>query len=180
MAFSQTVRAVGVFSTRQDTEDALNKLKNSGFPMHQVSAIAQNLEGDNEIAGVEVTSQDNKATGKGAVVGTAAGGMTGGLIGIIGALMTLTVPGVGPVVAGGAIASILGDALIGGAVGATTGGIVGAFTGLGIPEEQSRIYNERLLKGNHLVIIEGTLAEIDRATAIFSQQNLLEWEVYQS
>ncbi|BDI16740.1 hypothetical protein ANSO36C_25420 [Nostoc cf. commune SO-36] len=61
--------------------------------------------------------------------------MTGLLVG----LGTLAIPGVGPVLAGGAVATALATTLAGGAIGAAAGGIVGALVGLGIPEDIARV-----------------------------------------
>lgn len=55
--------AVGVFSTRQDTEKALTELKIAGFPMAQVSVIAKDTKTLNGITGVDVSSsKDNYTT----------------------------------------------------------------------------------------------------------------------
>lgn len=55
--------AVGVFSTRQDTEKALTELKIAGFPMAQVSVIAKDTKTLNGITEVDISSsQDNYPT----------------------------------------------------------------------------------------------------------------------
>ncbi|HYX15850.1 MAG TPA: hypothetical protein VE944_16075 [Nostoc sp.] len=55
--------AVGVFSTRQDTEKALTELRIAGFPMAQVSVIAKNPNTLNGITEVNVSSsKDNYTT----------------------------------------------------------------------------------------------------------------------
>lgn len=169
-------RAVGIFPTRQEAEYALSELRNSGFSMNQVSIIAQNAGDHGDIAGIDVGT-GNQA-GEAATAGAVTGGLVGGLIGLIGALSALTVPGIGPIVAGGAIASVLGDALIGGAVGAATGGLVGALMGLGIPEERARVYNSRISQGGYLVMVDGTDEEISRAEVILSTRGIQEWGIY--
>src|SRR3954452_21266988 len=68
-----------------------------------------------------------EAAGTGAGVGTAIGGAAGLLAG----LGILAIPGLGPVVAAGWLASTVA----GMAVGAATGGLIGALTQLGVPEE---------------------------------------------
>ena len=60
---SRYKNAVGVFSTRQDTEKALTELKIAGFPMAQVSVIAKDTNTLNGITEVDISSsQDNYPT----------------------------------------------------------------------------------------------------------------------
>ncbi|MEH1837368.1 MAG: hypothetical protein V7L20_01030 [Nostoc sp.] len=60
---SRYKNAVGVFSTRQDTEKALIELKIAGFPMAQVSVIAKDTNTLNGITEVDISSsKDNYTT----------------------------------------------------------------------------------------------------------------------
>jgi hypothetical protein len=171
-------RAVGVFSTRQEAEYALQELRNAGFPMSNVSVIARDSDRPDEIADVDVKDYPEPDTGEGAAKGAVLGGVTGGLIGLIGALSALSVPGLGPILVGGAVASALGDALIGGVVGAATGSVVGAFTHLGIPEEQAKHYNERVKQGEYVVVVEGTDDDLRRAGSILNLRGIQGWGIY--
>ena len=177
MALGRQRRAVGVFNTRAEAEHALNELRNSGFSMSRISVMARDADGRGDIAGVDVQNKGSDVGG-GAAAGAIAGGAVGGLVGLLGALSALTIPGVGPVLAGGAIASILGDTLIGGAIGAATGSLVGALMGLGIPEDRAKVYDQRFNQGGYLVFVDGTEDEIRRAEAILHQGGIQEWGVY--
>jgi hypothetical protein len=59
---SRYKNAVGVFSTRQDTEKALTELKIAGFPMAQVSVIAKDINTLNGITEVDISSSKNNYT----------------------------------------------------------------------------------------------------------------------
>ena len=59
-----------------------------------------------------------------------------------------------------------------------SGHLIKALANLGIPEEQARAYSDHLLRGNYLVILEGTDDEITRAEAIFSNQGIQDWSIY--
>lgn len=177
MTFIQYKRAVGVFSNSQQAESALTDLRNSGFPMDRVSLVAKDTD-RRDVAGVGVSDRPGDGVAEGAKTGAVTGGVVGGLVGLIGSLTALTVPGVGPVVAGGTIASILGDTLVGGAIGAATGGLIGALVGLGIPEERARVYNDRVSRGDYLVMVEGTEEEISRAQTILQDRGIQEWGIY--
>lgn len=177
MALGQQKRAVGAFSNYRETELALMELQSSGFPMNKVSVIGENLEGGN-IAGASTGKSNEEQAGGGAKAGATAGAVTGGLIGLLGSIGALAIPGVGPVMAGGAIATLLADTAIGGAIGAAGGGLVGGLVGLGVPEDKAKIYNDRISAGEYLVFVEGTDSEISTAEGIFSVRNIRDWGIY--
>ncbi|MEH1869788.1 MAG: histidine kinase [Nostoc sp.] len=172
-------RAIGVFPHRRDAEAALTELRDAGFPLSTVSIIAKDADGRG-IAGVDV--DQNVGTGNkaddGAKTGAATGGVLGGLTGLLVGLGTLAIPGVGPVIAGGAVATTLATTLAGGAIGAAAGGIVGALVGLGIPEDRAQVYSDRFQRGDYLVIIDGTEAEIHQAEAILNRRGIEEFAIY--
>ncbi|MEH2162264.1 MAG: histidine kinase [Nostoc sp.] len=172
-------RAIGVFSHRRDAEAAITELRDAGFPLSRVSIIAKDAKGQG-IAGVDVDK--NLGTGNkaddGAKTGAATGGVVGGLTGLLVGLGTLAIPGIGPVIAGGAVATALATTLTGGAIGAAAGSIVGALVGLGIPEDKARVYGDRFQRGDYLVIIDGTQTEIHQAEAILNRRGIEEFAIY--
>ena len=103
MALGQHKRAVGVFSNYRDTELALMELQSAGFPMNKVSVIGEDLDGS-KIGGASTGKSTDEQVGGGAKAGATAGAVTGGLIGLLGSIGALAIPGVGPVMAGGALA----------------------------------------------------------------------------
>ncbi|MDY7013663.1 MAG: general stress protein [Cyanobacteriota bacterium] len=168
-------RAVGVFPTRQEAESALTQLRDAGFNMDKVSAIAKNADGSSSVGGARVTKSTEEQAAGGAAAGAAAGGATGGVMGLIGGLGVLAIPGVGPVAEVGVI---LANTLLGGGIGAAGGGLLGALIGWGIPEDQARIYDERLNAGEYVILVEGTPAEIQMAETILNQRGIRHWGVY--
>lgn len=173
MTTNNLKRAVGTFPTRQDAEEALTQLRNAGFNMNKVSAIAQNPQGG-DLGDVEVKSSAERAK-DGAETGAVMGATTGGMLGIIGSLGVLAIPGVGVATEA---AVLLGNALLGSGVGAAGGSLVGALIGWGIPEEQATYYNELLSKGSYVVLVEGTEAEVNGAEAILINYQIRDWNVY--
>ena len=178
MALGQHRRAIGVFSSRQDAELALNELNRSGFPMDKVSIIAQDADRQNDIAGIDVSDRVSNKADESAASGALTGGTLGGITGLLVGMGSLAIPGVGPVVLAGEIATTLFATVAGGAIGAAAGGIIGALIGLGIPEEQARVYNNRVSRGDYLVIVDGTDAELARAEAILNGRGIQEWGIY--
>ncbi|WP_293351139.1 MULTISPECIES: general stress protein [unclassified Microcoleus] len=177
MALGQHKRAVGSFSNYRDTELALMELQSSGFPMNKVSVVGENLD-RSEIAGATAGKSTDEKVGGGAKAGATAGVVTGGLIGLLGSIGALAIPGVGPVMAGGAIATLLADTVVGGAIGAAAGGLVGGLVGLGVPEAQAKVYGDRLSRGEYLVFVEGTDAELATAEGIMSVRGIQDWGIY--
>ncbi|GEK69967.1 hypothetical protein PDE01_34870 [Paracoccus denitrificans] len=110
------------------------------------------------------------ATTAGAALGAAVGGGAGLLAG----LGLVAVPGFGPMMAAGWLAS----ALTGAAGGALAGGTIGAFVDLGIPADDVPLYAETFRRGGvalsvrfpeeHRTVVEDTLA----ATAPFALPDL--------
>ncbi|MEG4504974.1 histidine kinase [Microcoleus sp. F6_B4] len=177
MALGQHKRAVGAFSNYRDTELALLELQSSGFPMNKVSVVGENLD-RSDIAGASAGKGTDEKVGGGAKAGATAGAVTGGLIGLLGSIGALAIPGVGPVMAGGAIATLLADTVVGGAIGAAAGGLVGGLVGLGVPEAKAKVYNDRVSRGEYLVFVEGTDAELATAEGILSVRGIQDWGIY--
>lgn len=177
-AFGNQKRAVGVFSSRQEAEYALNELRDSGFNMDKISVVAKDSDRGDQLAGADVSDNVGNKADEGAKTGAVTGGALGGLTGLLVGLGALAIPGIGPVMLAGATATTIATTLSGGAIGAAAGGLVGALVGLGIPEEQAQIYNSRLSRGDYLVIVDGTDGEIRRVEAILSNRGIQDWGIY--
>lgn len=173
MADSSLKRAVGTFPTHQEAEIALTELRDAGFNMDKVSAIAQNPQGE-AMADVEVASSKERVK-EGLETGAILGGTTGGMLGLIGSLSVLAIPGVGIATEA---AVLLGNALLGSGIGAAGGSLAGALVGWGIPEDQAEYYQELLSQGSYVVLVEGTEAEINGARAILVNHQLSNWNIY--
>jgi len=181
MVVSSERHAFGVFPSRQEAEQAFNELKNSGFPMDKVSMIAKDAQQGEELAGAELTSRvgNKDVAGATGVVGEIATNSALGSV-LVG-LGSLAIPGIGPIIAAGSVATALVATVAGTGIEAVAiGGLVRALTDLGIPEEQARVYSDHLHQGDYLVIVDGTQDEIGRAEAIFSDRGIQNWSVYNS
>ncbi|MBE9170996.1 general stress protein [Pleurocapsales cyanobacterium LEGE 06147] len=179
MVVSNQKRGIGVFPNHQETESALNELKESGFSMENVSIIAKQAEQEKEISEVEMSDrvgeQDVKSpTG---VVGDALTSATWGSL-LVG-LTSLSILGAGPILAAGALGVSLVTGLAGVGLGVVgTNKLIDALTDLGIPKEQARVYSDSLLQGDYLVILEGTDDQMDKASNILSDRGIHHWGVY--
>ena len=95
--------------------------------------------------------------GEGAAAGAVGGGVVGGVLGLLAGVGALAIPGIGPIIAGGALASTLAGA----GIGAAAGGLIGALIGMGIPEEDARYYETGLREGGILVTVDAGAAAVD-------------------
>jgi hypothetical protein len=70
-------------------------------------------------------------------------------------LVTITIPGVGPILAAGPLTALLGGAtgtLIGASAGALTGSLAAALMQMNVPEERATRFAEGVLHGDVLVM----------------------------
>jgi hypothetical protein len=88
---------------------------------------------------------DDRAEGAAAAAGI--GATLGGAAGLLAGLGMLAIPGLGPVVAAGWLASTAAVAAAGGA----RGGIIGALSQSGIGEDEAHVYAEGVRRGGTLV-----------------------------
>ncbi|HHP7232954.1 MAG TPA: general stress protein [Xenococcaceae cyanobacterium] len=174
MATNELRHAIGTFANREDAEYALRELQDAGFNMDKVSVIAKNAEPEERMGGVEVKSTGEQAKG-GAAAGATAGAATGGLLGLIGGLGVIALPGVG---VAAELGVVLANTLLGGGIGAAGGGLVGALIGWGIPEDRAKYYDEMISQGRYVILMEGTEAEINGAEAILKNRRIQDWGVY--
>jgi hypothetical protein len=147
-----------LYDTYADAERAVRGLEAAGVPHSDISIVANNSDNwfstdkkvDRDRDGVDDRAE---SAGKGAGIGAGLGGAAGLLAG----LGLLAIPGLGPVVAAGWLASTA----VGAAAGAATGGIVGALTEAGISKDDAPVYAEGVRRGGTLVTAR--VADADRA-----------------
>ncbi|EGK86740.1 hypothetical protein MicvaDRAFT_3512 [Microcoleus vaginatus FGP-2] len=177
MVTSNQTRALGLFSNREDAEQALTELKSSGFPMDKVSVVAR--EAGESVGDTQTSTQvgdKNLDTGS-AVVGETL--TNSALASFLVGLGSLAIPGIGPMIAAGTFgASLVATVASTGVAAANFGGVVKALTDLGIPEETARIYTDRLRAGDYLVVVDGAEDDISRAQGIFSSRGIQNWGVF--
>jgi hypothetical protein len=141
---------VGLFRTQVDAERAIRDLKQTGIAENRMGVAMMDRAG----AGRREPGEDSVGTtspaGAGATAGALSGGILGGAVGLLAGVGALAIPGVGPIIAGGALAS----ALVGAGVGAAAGGLMGALVGMGIPEEDARYFEQGFRAGGVLVTVD--------------------------
>ncbi len=145
-----------VYDTYKKARGAVNELETAGIPMSEISVLANHQAGE-EYGDFAELEQGTEA-GTGAGVGAAVGGAAGLLAG----LGLMAIPGLGPVVAAGWLASTA----LGAAAGVATGGIVGSLIDSGVPEEHAHVYSEAVRRGGTLVSVQTEDHDIAKVQAI--------------
>ena len=147
----------GLFTEREAAVAAIDDLKAAGFAPDDVGVAMRDPSEQGDLA-EETGATGTKAAG-GAATGAVGGGLLGGALGLLVGLGALAIPGIGPVLAGGALATAFGlgggTAVAGAGIGAAAGGLVGALVGMGIPEADARHFEEGFRAGGVLVTVDG-------------------------
>jgi hypothetical protein len=133
----------GVFRNRESAERAYDALNRRGYKPEEVHVLMTDETRKKHFSERPSKLEHGTKSLEGAAVGAGVGGAIGAtLVGILAAASTLTVPGLGLVIAGP-----IAGALAGASAGGAAGGLVGALVGAGIPEERARTYEKDLKEG---------------------------------
>src|SRR3954452_9483234 len=176
-----------LYDNYSDATRAVSELERAGIPHSDISIVANNAEGWYSEDGGAVNrgaradrdgridrdrdgridrdrdGVDDRA--EGAAAGAGIGAALGGTAGLLAGLGLLAIPGLGPVVAAGWLASTAAVALAGG----TAGGIIGALTQAGVSEDEANVYAEGVRRGGTLVTARGPDGERSRFEAILDR-----------
>ncbi|MFZ0519498.1 MAG: hypothetical protein WAL95_00655 [Candidatus Acidiferrales bacterium] len=173
MTTTRKMVVLGAYANRAAVDNAVSKLISAGFETAEISILLPDDRGSatvenakdrepKDISGkvTELTFKETKdiSSGRsedveakntkipqGAGTGAGIGAALGGTLGLFAALTGLVVPGIGPL--------LIAGPLFGAFAGATAGGAVGVLVGLGIPEDEAKLYEERLKQGGNLVSV---------------------------
>lgn len=159
-----TQTLTGLFDSYDDAKRAVKDLEAAGVPHRDVSIVANNARGEHAAA------EAGEDAGKGAGIGAAVGGVGGLLAG----LGLLAIPGLGPVVAAGWLASTALGLAGGAAIGAAAGGLVGALTHSGVPEDDAHVYAEGVRRGGSLVTAKVEDSLVPTARAVLSDDRTVD------
>ncbi len=148
---------VGIFETVNEANNVISRLREIGYSDDDITVLAKDKEKMDHLEG------DVDKVGAGAAIG----GTIGGIAAAIPALGLLAIPGIGPILAAGPIAVILGGVLAGG----VAGGLIGAFAKMGINEEDAKKYEYQLEQGKIIVLVENRENMRDEVYTTYRQNN---------
>ena len=145
-----------VFDNHTEAERAVSKLRAAGVNDSAISVVAQH-DGTN-------TATDGSGNDTQEFVGKVAAGAG---IGTLWGIAALAIPGVGPLVAAGAIASaaIPAAAVTGAALGGAVGGLEKVMTDHGVSRVDATYYEGRINEGGVFVSVDTSAAGISAEDA---------------
>ncbi|MDR4480716.1 MAG: hypothetical protein R3B37_13365 [Nitrospira sp.] len=151
---------VGVLPDMDSAKQSLRTLRSHGIAEERIGLAMRHAD-----AAPDDRQPDPSPTAEEAANGAVGGGLIGGFVGLLAATGLVVIPGLGPVLAGGALASVLGatgaSVVAGAGVGAVTGGLVGGLVSINVPETAARAYDEAVRQGHILITVK---AEEDAAS----------------
>jgi len=154
----------GLYNDVDTAERGVRRFRDAGYPGERIGIVSR------DSAAKQVAEDTGAKAAGGAATGAVAGGVLGGLTGLLVGIGALAIPGIGPVVAGGVLASAFGlgggTAVAGAGIGAAAGGLLGALTGLGFSHDEASYYDEGVRGGRTLVTVED---DQDRAEGLFDE-----------
>ena len=160
---------VGLFDNPSDAERVIQSLVDSGFSRDDISLVANNADNRyNNVAGN--TDTDRSSTASEAGKGAEGGAIVGGVAGLLAGLGMVAIPGIGPVLAAGWLATTLAGA----GIGAVAGGLIGSLVSLGIPNEHAHIYAEGVRRGGSLVVVRTDDARAETAADILRDNGAID------
>jgi uncharacterized membrane protein len=148
---------VGLFADQLDAERGIQALKAAGFSEQQIGVAVRDKQQQQEL-----TEGTGTQATESAAAGAVGGGVLGGVVGLLAGVGALAIPGIGPILAGGALASTLAGA----GIGAAAGGLIGALAGMGVPEEAARHFERGFQQGAVLVTVQAGGAAVQARQAL--------------
>ena len=155
---------VALYDNLDTAQAAVKELLDNGFSRDDISVVRTNQQGD-YTSGNADDPNANAGDASGIAAGAGIGAVLGGLAGLLVGLGALAIPGIGPIIAAGPIATTLAGA----GLGAATGGLVGALADVGIPESEAGYYAEGVRRGGTLVTVRAGEDTVSRATEVMNR-----------
>jgi hypothetical protein len=138
------------YETFEDARNVVVRLEREGITADRVSLVGRQSTGDDR-----------------AVSGAALGGAAGGTAGLLAGLGLVAIPGIGPAVAIGWLAS----AIVGAGTGALAGGAIGAATETHPELPDAPYYAETVRRGGAVVSVTVDPVLVARVRAIMDEAN---------
>ena len=151
------ITVVSLFPTRARAEAAVRDLKRAGFTDQEIGVVMQ------DPGKPDLHPDAGESTSHAAAVGAVSGSLLGGLVGLLGSLL---IPGLGPLLLGGVLASTL----TGAGLGAAAGGLAKILMTLGVPESDAEHFERGLRAGGILLTVSAAHRTADAVRIIESHE----------
>lgn len=134
---------IATYESSVDADRCIARLYEEGFTRNDISMLVSDDASKRHLA----VEQRTKAA-EGMAGGAAAGGMLGALAAGLTAVAGIVIPGAGVLLAGPIVA-----ALVGAGAGGAIGGLVGGLVGLGFNENEAKLVEDAVRRGNVVVAV---------------------------
>jgi hypothetical protein len=153
-----------LYDELSDARNAVRDLVKAGFAPESISLVARDVEGRYASELDQQESQTDEGLPEDEKEGVIAGGIIGGLAGMVLGLGALAIPGIGPIIAAGPLATML----LGAGAGTITGSLVGAIVEWEVPEEEATYYAEQVQQGRTLICVRAADDQADQVAGILN------------
>ena len=137
----QTVTAL--YGSYAAATQAISELEAAGVAQDAISVVSGSREN------LAAADEDGDSDMEGAATGASLGAVVAGGAGLLAGLGIMAIPGIGPVVAAGWLASTAAGA----AVGGVAGGLLGSLADVGVSSDHAQVYAEGVRRGGSLVTV---------------------------
>jgi uncharacterized membrane protein len=159
-----------LFKRYEDAEQAIKQLNDLGYGKESISVAAPEAMIQDKLSVSEDVQEDATKTGA----------IFGGLAGLLVGVGVILVPGVGPLLSAGALATALGSTAAGAGIGAATGGFRGALKNLDVPEADARVIEEGLKNGGILVTVITEEEQVSQVKEVMRSSDAVNLEARRS
>jgi hypothetical protein len=165
-----TATLTRLYNSHVEAREVVRNLEAAGVRHGDISILASNADNWYTSDGKSGAYPDRDLDGKddraeAAGTGAGVGATVGTTIGVLTGLGIMAIPGLGPLVAAGWLAT----AAVGLAAGTATGGILGALTQAGVSKEEADVYAEGLRRGGAVVSVKVDDADRSRVQEILDR-----------
>lgn len=165
-----------LFDSHTEALAAVSQLEMTGITQDKISIVSNHAEnwheghrhpGESGAGPLGDRNNDGENdVADGAGKGATTGGILGAGAGVLAGLGMLAIPGLGPVVAAGWLASTAVGAAAGAVAGGATGGLLGALKEAGHSDEDANVYSEGVRRGGTVVSVRADGDEADAVQSI--------------
>ncbi|HEX2155269.1 MAG TPA: hypothetical protein VHL52_14990 [Acidimicrobiia bacterium] len=167
---------IALFEDQARADQAVTSFYERGIAPESMGVLASQERYGHHYEGDGFDPEESEAideAGKGMAGGAVGGAVAGGTAGLLASAGLVAIPGIGPLLAGGVLASTLLGSGAGAAIGGATGGILGAIVGATEDDEDGEdrqiradndpdnLYRNSMEEGSLLVAVETTDAEAE-------------------
>jgi hypothetical protein len=150
---------VAIYGTHGEAEGAVKELDKAGFDMKKLSIIGKDHRSEEHVVGYYNAGDRMKYWGK-------MGAFWGGIWGLLFGSAFFWVPGIGPLLVAGPLASSIIGALEGAAVVGGLSAVGAGLYSIGIPKDSILRYETALKANKFLLIAHGTADQAAKAKEI--------------